>query len=50
MDSSEYAIGIDLGTTNSVVAVMIDGVVEVLQNPEGDKTTPSYVSFKQKPA
>ena len=39
-------IGIDLGTTNSCVAVMDGKDVKVLENPEGQRTTPSVVSFK----
>src|SRR3954462_4497522 len=38
-------IGIDLGTTNSVVAVMEAGVPKVLVNEEGARTTPSVVPF-----
>jgi molecular chaperone DnaK len=38
-------IGIDLGTTNSRVAVMAGGVPEVIRNQEGQLTTPSVVSF-----
>lgn len=45
--SKEIIIGIDLGTTNSVVSYMQeDGVVKVIPNPEGHNTTPSVVAFK----
>lgn len=39
-------IGIDLGTTNSVVSVMEGTTAKVIENPEGNRTTPSVVSFK----
>jgi len=40
------AVGIDLGTTNSVIAIMEGGQPVVLENSEGERTTPSVVAFK----
>lgn len=45
--AKEIILGIDLGTTNSVVSYLqADGKVKVIPNPEGTNTTPSVVAFK----
>ena len=48
MASGEKIIGIDLGTTNSVVAVMEGNEVKVIPNQEGNRLTPSVVAFTDK--
>jgi molecular chaperone DnaK len=48
MAAGEKIIGIDLGTTNSVVAVMEGKEAKVIPNAEGNRLTPSVVSFTEK--
>ncbi len=48
MAQGEKIIGIDLGTTNSVVAVMDGDEAKIIPNAEGNRLTPSVVAFTVK--
>ena len=46
--AKEIIVGIDLGTTNSAVAVMEGDNIKVIENSEGARTTPSIVAYMDK--
>ena len=45
--SARYAVGIDLGTTNSCVAIMEGNTTRVIENSEGARTTPSIIAYQE---
>jgi molecular chaperone DnaK (HSP70) len=45
MEEEAQAVGIDLGTTNSSIAVWYKAQIKVIENEQGKTTTPSYVAF-----
>jgi molecular chaperone DnaK len=45
--SSDKVLGIDLGTTNSAFAILEEGDPEIIVNAEGDRTTPSVVTYEE---
>ncbi|OUJ19387.1 Chaperone DnaK/HSP70 [Methanonatronarchaeum thermophilum] len=45
-EGNEKILGIDLGTTNSAMAIVEGGDADIIENAEGDRTTPSIVGFK----
>lgn len=47
VETPERVLGIDLGTTNSVTAILEGGKPVVIPNAEGDKTTPSVIAFEE---
>lgn len=47
MANQNVTLGVDLGTTNSAVAIVEGGEAEILENREGDRTTPSVVRFSE---
>jgi len=44
-NNSEYVIGIDLGTHSTALSIYRNGCVEIIPNANGNRTTPSYISF-----